>query len=211
MQVSVVRPPPPSFAPVADAEIEPLAKGHDGIGFAAFEQRDYRLCDYQRDIPFQPVAQPLRLALEEIALLGEIDPYDALVDAHRKRAHVVGPLIEGTPGREVEARVMPVAGQDAILDAPAIERDAHVRASIVHREDSPARVEQRDHVAIEVDCAALSVGQVREVEGPNESRRDALVVHFKFFPAVGGEIIYKVLAFVSKSRSHLRNKIHPVG
>ena len=50
--------------------------------------------------------------------------------------HVVCPQIEGTATREIEAGVVPVAGQGSILDATAIQRKAHMRAAIVEREDA---------------------------------------------------------------------------
>jgi hypothetical protein len=36
--------------------------------------------------------------------------------------------------------MVPVAGQDAVLDAATIERETHMRAAIVEREDMPALV-----------------------------------------------------------------------
>ena len=50
--------------------------------------------------------------------------------------HVVCPQIEGTAAREIEAGVVPVAGQGAVLDAAAIQWKAHMRAAIVEREDT---------------------------------------------------------------------------
>ena len=37
-----------------------------------------------------------------------------------------------------------MTGQDAVLDAAALEREAHVRAAIVEREDAPAVVDDED-------------------------------------------------------------------
>ena len=51
--------------------------------------------------------------------------------------HIVGPQIEGAAAREIEAGVVPVAGQDAILNAAAVERKTHVRTAIVERKDTP--------------------------------------------------------------------------
>jgi hypothetical protein len=36
--------------------------------------------------------------------------------------------------------VMPMTGQNAVLDTAALERKAHVRATVVKREDAPAVV-----------------------------------------------------------------------
>src|ERR1700722_15859116 len=104
-----------------------------------------------------------------IAARIEIDPDVAVFDLDRERAHVVRPRIECAPAMQVEARVMPVAGEDAILDGAAIKRKAHVRASIVDGEDSFRRVEQRDYMAVEVDGDAASFRQGSDRCGANES------------------------------------------
>src|SRR5438445_13621861 len=66
--------------------------------------------------------------------------------AHLDRAdrHVVRPEVEGAATFEIEASVVPVTGQDAVLDAAALEREAHVRAPIVEGEDTPAVVDDED-------------------------------------------------------------------
>jgi len=45
--------------------------------------------------------------------------------------YVICPKIEGAAARKIEPRVVPVASQDAVLDTPSIEREAHVRTSVV--------------------------------------------------------------------------------
>src|SRR5260370_12886659 len=66
--------------------------------------------------------------------------------AHLGRAdrYVARPQIEGAAAFEVEAGVVPMTGQDAVLDAAALERKAHVRATIVEGEDAPAVVDDED-------------------------------------------------------------------
>ena len=66
--------------------------------------------------------------------------------AHLDRAdrHVVRPQVEGAAAFEIEAGVVPMTGQDAVLDAAALEREAHVRATIVEGEDAPAVVDDED-------------------------------------------------------------------
>ena len=80
--------------------------------------------------PLAPVRSRIRVA--------EDGPHPDLAIAHLGGAgrHVVCPQIEGTATREIEAGVVPVAGQGAVLDAAAIQGKAHVRAAIVEREDS---------------------------------------------------------------------------
>ena len=73
--------------------------------------------------------------------------------AHLDRAgrHVVRPQVEGAAAFEIEASVVPMAGQDAVRDAAALEREAHVRATIVEGEDPPAVVDNEDRTMATVD------------------------------------------------------------
>jgi hypothetical protein len=41
-----------------------------------------------------------------------------------------------------------MTGQDAILNAAALKREAHVRATIVEREDAPAIVDHKDWTVV---------------------------------------------------------------
>jgi hypothetical protein len=65
---------------------------------------------------------------------------------HLDRAdrHVVCPQVEGAAAFEIEAGVVPMTGQDAVLDTAALEREAHMRATIVEGEDAPAVVDDED-------------------------------------------------------------------
>ena len=58
--------------------------------------------------------------------------------------HVVGPQIKGAAACQIEASVVPVAGQDAILDAAAVERKPHVWTAIVECEDALTVVNHED-------------------------------------------------------------------
>jgi hypothetical protein len=65
--------------------------------------------------------------------------------------HVVSPQIEGAATRQVEAGVVPVAGQDTVVDAAAVERKAHVRTAIVERENALAGVNDEDRTVRPAD------------------------------------------------------------
>src|SRR5262249_48049335 len=53
--------------------------------------------------------------------------YPDIAIAHLDRAdrHVVRPQVERTAAFEIEAGMVPMAGQDAVIDAAALERKAH--------------------------------------------------------------------------------------
>src|SRR5260370_28050991 len=61
-------------------------------------------------------------------------------DLDRTSRHVICPKVEGAAARQFEARMVPVAGQDAVLDTAPIERATPMRAAIVQRQDVPPRM-----------------------------------------------------------------------
>src|SRR5262249_30795795 len=60
-------------------------------------------------------------------------PHLPVDDAHVAKRDVVRPQIEGGAAAQVEAGMMPMAGENAIFDAAAVERKAHMRAAVVER------------------------------------------------------------------------------
>src|SRR3954468_4389263 len=73
-----------------------------------------------------------------------LDPDLAVTHLDRTGRDIVGPEIKGAAARQIEARVMPMTRQDAVLDAAAIERKAHMRAAVVEREDASAVINDQD-------------------------------------------------------------------
>ena len=85
-----------------------------------------------------------------------VDPDDAVLEGDLEAQHVVREQVEGTAALQVEARVVPVTGQDAVAHAAAVQREAHVRAAVVDRVDlalvrehgdAPARCAHDHHTA----------------------------------------------------------------
>jgi hypothetical protein len=60
-----------------------------------------------------------------------LDPHLATAHFDWAGRHVIRPEIECAATRKIEPGMVPVAGQDAVLHAPAIEGEPHVWASIV--------------------------------------------------------------------------------
>ena len=111
-------------------------------------QAQHRLGDDQTDVVLQSVLQPSPPVLAFVAGLRlRVNPYLAVLDAHREAAHVVGEGVEGAAAGQVEAGVMPVAGQDAVADAAPVKGKAHVRTSVVNRVDLALVVEHGNGVA----------------------------------------------------------------
>ena len=92
----------------------------------------------------------------------------SLAQFDRAGRHVVGPQVERAAAREIEAGMVPMAGQDPILDTAAIEREAHVRASIVEREDAPALVNDEHGRMAPLDEDSALGRQLGEAAGADE-------------------------------------------
>jgi hypothetical protein len=71
---------------------------------------------------------------------------------------------------------MPVAGEDAVLDRSAVEREAHVRTAVVNREQATVRIEQDDRVTADNGRTAVALGQIGR-----RDRSQPLVLASSFF------------------------------
>ena len=111
----------------------------------------------------------------------EVDPYLAISNLDRERRRVVGEEVEGAAAGEIEARVVPVAGEDPVTHRPAIEREPHVRAPIVHGIHGIAGSKQREVVAIHAGGQAAALLEVGQARGAHEG----LGGHANF-PCLGG-------------------------
>src|SRR5208283_2942660 len=80
--------------------------------------------------PLPPVGRGIR------ALEFGLHPYFTPAQFDRAGRHIVRPKIEGAAARKIKSRVVPVAGQNAVLDASAVEWKAHMRTAVVQGEDS---------------------------------------------------------------------------
>lgn len=71
-------------------------------------------------------------------------PDVAIAHLDRAARHIVRPEVECAAALQIEAGMVPVTGQDAILDSASLERKARVWATIVQAEDPPAVVDDED-------------------------------------------------------------------
>ena len=114
-----------------------------------------------------------------------LDPDLAVTHLDRTGRDVIGPEIEGAAARQIEARVMPMTGQDAVLDAAAIERKAHVRAAVVEREDASPVIDHQDRGMATMHhepTLGLQLGEAaraHEVRGRHIHRRIPRSSHFR--------------------------------
>src|SRR5258707_15534170 len=103
------------------------------------------LGDDEPDVMCEAVRKPLMPVRGGIGMTERgLHPDVATAHLDRTDRYVVRPQVEGAAAFEVEAGVVPMTGQDAVLDASALKWEAHVRATIVEGEDAPAVVDDED-------------------------------------------------------------------
>ena len=165
----------PAVAPVAHPELKPGAHYFTEVA-TVVEECDNRLRDNQPDVALEAVTEAAQEVLPSVGAFGDVDQQRSILDSYREYSHIVGPLVEGPAGFKVEARVMPVAGEDAVLDCSAVEWEAHVRAPVVDREQAAVRIEQNDRVTADNDRTAVTLGQLA-----GRDRAQPLTIAFSFF------------------------------
>ena len=158
------QPAEPPLAAAKDAEVDPRPEQIEAARIG-FEQGDRRLRQHERDVALQPVFQPLALVTDRILARAQVDEHVVPVQSDREAAQLVRELVERPAGRQIEARVMPVAGEDPVADRAPVEREAHVRAPVVDGVHLLALREQAERVAVEVDDEAAFRAQLLERGG----------------------------------------------
>src|SRR5262245_16807269 len=103
------------------------------------------LGDDEAEVVGEAVPKPLLPVRGGIGMTERgLHPDVAIAHFDRACRHVVRPQVEGAAAFEIEAGVVPMTGQDTVLDAAALEREPHVRATIVESEDASAVVDDED-------------------------------------------------------------------
>jgi hypothetical protein len=159
----------PAVPTATGAELESHAK-RTGRVLTPVEQQDDGLCKNEREVLFQSFTHAHALVRLEVIPTGHVHPDLVASNLDREDADIVGPWVEGSATGQVEAGVVPVAGQDAVLDAASIERKAHVRAAVVHSVDALAVAEEDDRMTSDGGHFASRQPNVGEIRCANELR-----------------------------------------
>jgi hypothetical protein len=85
-----------------------------------------------------------RIGVRERRLYPDI----AVTYLDRNGRYVVRPEVECASAFQIEARMMPMTGQDTILDAPLFEREAHMGATVIEGADAPVIVDDEDRTVV---------------------------------------------------------------
>jgi len=132
---------------------------------ATVEQLDNSLGENQRDVLFHPFTHAYALVRLGIIPKGDVDPDLVVTDFNREHADIVRPRVESPSSGQVEAGMMPMAGQNAVLYAAAIEWKPHVRTAVVYGVDSFSVSEEDNRVAVDVDDRTSGPPNVGKIRG----------------------------------------------
>ncbi len=114
-------------------------------GLAQLVQPDHGLRQHEPDVLLEPLLQLAHPVRAPVALgRRRVEPHVAVAHLGVEGGDVVGEGIEGAAAGEIEARVVPVAGEDAVAHRAAAEREAHVRAAVVERVHAALVDEEHD-------------------------------------------------------------------
>ena len=114
---------------------------------------EHRLGDHQAQIVRHAVVETSSPVLGRIGAEATVrrDEDLAVRDPHRRGGHIVGPQVEGAAARQVEARVMPGAGENAVPDAALVQGKAEMRAAVVQGEHAALVVHHEQRTAPALD------------------------------------------------------------
>src|SRR5438034_9608069 len=87
----------PAPSAPCDAEVEPVAERLDARRIC-LQERKRRFREHERDVPLEPVVQPLSLMLNDVVQRAEVEEYVVAANLDREAAQVIGPLVEGPAG-----------------------------------------------------------------------------------------------------------------
>jgi len=105
----------------------------------------HSLGDNEPEVVFEPVRKPPMPVRGSVGMIERgRHPDLAVAQFDREDRYVVRPQIKGAAALKIEAAMMPMTGQNAVLDAAPLELETHVGATIVEGEDTPAVIENKD-------------------------------------------------------------------
>ena len=156
----------PPRLPVRGAEVDAGPHDLDRVD-AGTQKPEHGLGDDQREPVLQPVLQAGSQVLDPVTVRPGCHHDVAVLDRHVEGAGVVGEEVERATRGEVETRVMPVAGDEPVLDRAPVEGEAHVRAAVVDRPRPAVVPEHHDGDRAQLRAQPAGVPQLRQRSGPD--------------------------------------------
>ena len=138
------QPVPPSRTP-APCPVQSARPGNVVRIRPGVQERDNRFGDHEPDVLVHAFLEPPQTMLHRIpGFCGHIDVDATVLDFDRIYCRVVGKKIEGAAAPQIETGVVPVTGQDTVLDGSAMQGEPHVGTAVVDRVEFPLRAEEDD-------------------------------------------------------------------
>ena len=104
--------------------------------YASVLELDHALGDDEPQVVLEPAADAVESVRSRITRRPlRVDVDVAVFDDDAVAVDVVRPRVQGPAARDVEARVVPVAVQQPVVQVTAMQRKAHVRATVIDREE----------------------------------------------------------------------------
>jgi hypothetical protein len=123
------------------------------------EKRDEGLGLNETDILLHPLSEPAEIVFAPAGLPWQRSDVDnSITNFDIVGGRIIGPKIESTAAAQVESGVMPMAGENAVLNAAAMERKSQVWTTIIYcRYSTVVRVHSNRPVrpAYDYDFSAL--------------------------------------------------------
>ena len=152
-----------------------------GIAGAGRPEAEHGLGDDEADIVGHAVAEaPAPMAgFVGVAAIAR-HPDLAMANLHRAGGHVVRPQVEGGAASKIEARMVPVAGEDAVLDRAAVERKAKVGTTVIEGQDLARVIDDEERRAGAAEHQ-FALG-LELVQGADADQAVRCLVHVPCFP-----------------------------
>src|SRR6266516_4611360 len=103
-----------------------------------------------------------------VIVRGNVYPHLTVADGDGEDTHIVGKLVECPVTGQVEASVMPMAGQNPVFECVVLEGKVYVWAVVVYGIHLFAGGEQCQGMPFDLNGQASSSADVSEMGGPNE-------------------------------------------
>ena len=152
MAVSTVSPAPHPAERLARPKATPVAQGGGGAVDRAedVDEPQHRFGQHQGQALLEPFLEPAKVVSGRVGDRPEDHDHVVAVELDVVGPDVVGEGIEGPSGGQVEAGVVPMTGEEPVLDAASMEREAHVRAPVVDGEGLAVAVEDADRLGADL-------------------------------------------------------------
>jgi hypothetical protein len=123
----------PALLAITDSELHPGTdhRRRAFVGAENLEQSEDGLGRDQRESVLQPVSETDHVVSSRISA-GPNDHEDIIaIQFDLVSADVVSKGVQGPPGLQIEASVVPVTREESVLDGPSMERESQVRATVI--------------------------------------------------------------------------------